>query len=249
MRQFHCQSGGTLALLCSTAWLLQYFSTVQLLLNTHRAVCRVTRQSRTTWSFTILLQNSVLCHCCCFFISFLSGLYCMRTTCPQLFQACQGLQCSSSGMPDPFFSQPSSCVLTTPRINALEISSGNTKTFISSCAVTNSTFATAALSQLTGFQISGQGSCPCGAGPNPTQGYVVGIKLNARVSLSSAGLFAPDFTYTMRGCDATFTYRSTALTNGETFTVWVDLISSAAALRVSWPVMVACLVSLLVALF
>ena len=185
----------------------------------------------------------VFCTCTCLVWVSIERFVCIAR------QACSGSRCSDTyGLPNPFFTNPTSCVF--QKYYSLKISSGDTKTFISSCTVTNSSSANAALSQLSGFKLtSNQGSCPCAAVPDPTKGYVVGLKLNARVSLSSAAAFAPDFTYKMRGCDATYTYRSTALANGEMFTMWVDLISNAAAHRVSWSVVIACLVSLLAVFF
>ena len=122
----------------------------------------------------------------------------------------------------------------------LPISDGNTKTYTGSCIVTNSSAANAALSQLVGFQVFGQDSCPCQAAPDPTRGYVVGLKLNARVSLRD-GTYT--YTYYLKGCDATYTYRATALANGETFAVSVDVISGAAMRAASWAVFLACLVA------
>jgi hypothetical protein len=141
------------------------------------------------------------------------------------------------------------CMLAINNIYSLQISDGKTKTFASSCVVTNSTAANSALSALTGFQIVGYGGdngCPCQAAPDPSKGYVVGLKLNARVSFRNGAI---DFTYYLTGCDATYTYRGTALANGETFTLSVDLISNAMARTISWCVVLGCLVSLLSAAF
>ena len=179
--------------------------------------------------------------------------------CGYNWQACNGkLTCQNtfSGLPDPFFAYSSFnmsvksnpvCLLS---VNSpLQISDGNTRTYVGSCVVANSTAANAALSAMNGFQIVGHGGnsgCPCQAVPDPSQGFVIGLKLYARVSLRNGAI---DYTYFLKGCDATFTYRSTALANGETFMLSVDVISHAITHSISWFVLLGCIVSLLSAAF
>ncbi len=138
----------------------------------------------------------------------------------------------------------------------LQISDGDTTTFVASCVVTNSTAANTALSQLKKFQMgaSGYSGTECLAVPDPSQGFVVGLKFNTRVSWQANGArwensdFVNYPTYCLRTCDVGLKYRANALADGEVFTMWIDVTSSAVVRRVSWAVVIVCLTSLFAAI-